>query len=429
MRILHLADVHFDTLHRARSEDARRRLRDATRLAFTRAMDLAIHSKVDAVIVAGDLFDGPRLSLGTEVFLRDALLPLGHAGIPFFYATGNHDPTQGIAGSDRIAWPPHVHRFLDATPQTIKVVRGATVVGTVTGVGHVTDRESRDLSKNMHPPAGRTRPAVAILHTQVTGSQGEGDHDRYAPSELASLRASGFDYWALGHVHVRQTLSTLPGITYPGNLQGRSPRETGAKGALLVELEAPGVPPKVDFHELASIRWERIALGGLDEIGNAEALQAHIEAHWDSVRRSPEGPRDREVLLRIVLSGPSPLYAPLADEAEAGEFGARLAARLGVLEVELRLEGLRPAVDPADALQRPDAAGEALRLIRSLGADDGPSPSERLGIPAGALAGRQSGALTSQADLDAYLRELLSDGDRLALERFIARGEGNEVSS
>ena len=53
---------------------------------------------------------------------------------------------------------------------------------------------------------------------------------------LSELTAKGYDYWALGHVHRRESVngSSHPRVEYPGNLQGRHIRETGAKGCLLV---------------------------------------------------------------------------------------------------------------------------------------------------------------------------------------------------
>ena len=65
MRFLHVADVHLDTSFSGRSEAVRRRLRDASREAFRRAVDLAIREDVHAFLIAGDLFDGERLSFQT----------------------------------------------------------------------------------------------------------------------------------------------------------------------------------------------------------------------------------------------------------------------------------------------------------------------------------------------------------------------------
>jgi DNA repair exonuclease SbcCD nuclease subunit len=44
------------------------------------------------------------------------------------------------------------------------------------------------------------------------------------------------DYWALGHIHKRNVISTSPYIVYPGNIQGRSFKGTGEKGAYLVRV-------------------------------------------------------------------------------------------------------------------------------------------------------------------------------------------------
>jgi DNA repair exonuclease SbcCD nuclease subunit len=53
MRFLHVADVHLDTSFSGRSEAVRRRLREASRDAFRRAVDLAIREDVHASVSPG----------------------------------------------------------------------------------------------------------------------------------------------------------------------------------------------------------------------------------------------------------------------------------------------------------------------------------------------------------------------------------------
>ena len=74
---------------------------------------------------------------------------------------------------------------------------------------------------------------IGVLHTSLDGRPG---HHNYAPCGLDDLRAKNYDYWALGHVHAHEVVAQDPWIVYPGNLQGRSIRETGAKGAVLVDV-------------------------------------------------------------------------------------------------------------------------------------------------------------------------------------------------
>jgi len=65
----------------------------------------------------------------------------------------------------------------------------------------------------------------------------EAGHEGYAPCTVDDLKRYGYDYWALGHVHAADIVSRDPWIVFPGNLQGRNPRETGAKGAVRVTVE------------------------------------------------------------------------------------------------------------------------------------------------------------------------------------------------
>ena len=422
MRFLHLADVHLDTLFAGRGEDVRRRLRDASREALRRGFHRARQERVDAVLVAGDLFDGTRLSLATERFLAHEVAALAEAGIPLVYVTGNHDPGTlfgaGTGARGRLPWLDRVHLLDGPEPGTVEVRREGRLVGTVTGAGHATDREDRDLSRALRPPVGTGVPAVALLHTQVGGAGGQDAHDRYAPSDLSHLRMAGFDYWALGHIHLRQVLETFPGIHYPGNVQGRSPRERGPKGGLLVEIASAGAPPDVTFVELASVRWETITVDDLSESTHGEMLARRVLERWRHARASDPGLPGTEWMIRVELQGPCPLHGLLRDPSERAALAEDLALRLGALEVEVRTGALRAALDLAPALERQDAAGAALRMVRSLGSPDGPSPSELLAIGAGELAGMPDVAPGDAAALDAYLRGLLEDGDLELLERF-----------
>ena len=75
---------------------------------------------------------------------------------------------------------------------------------------------------------------IGLLHTALDGSRG---HESYAPCTIEELKRFGYDYWALGHVHAAEIVSRDPYIVYPGNIQGRHARETGAKGAMRVSVE------------------------------------------------------------------------------------------------------------------------------------------------------------------------------------------------
>ena len=88
LRFIHISDVHLDTAFACRSSCIRDRLRNALREAFARCLDTAVSERVDAVLIAGDLFDDTYVSLETERFLLEQFQTLAETGIQVIYATG-----------------------------------------------------------------------------------------------------------------------------------------------------------------------------------------------------------------------------------------------------------------------------------------------------------------------------------------------------
>jgi len=413
MRFVHLADAHLDAPFVGRSAGVRERLREASRQAFRRAVDLALDEEVHAFLVAGDLFDGERLSFQTERFLLEQLERLSGAGIVTVYATGNHDPGRVGHRGQELEWPDGVVVVGGREPERVDVHGpDGGRIGRITAAGHETDHETRDLAAGFPAPDAGA-PEVALLHTQVVGARSSDAHHRYAPAELETLRRSGYDYWALGHVHLRQELSERPPIWYAGNLQGRHPGETGARGVLLVEVEK-GAGASVEFRPLAPVRWEHLEVGGLEEVRSLDALSGAVRKGWSEARARDPGLPGAEWILRVELRGPCPLHRQLGLEEERGTLEREIAARLDLLDVRIRLRGLHPPVDPGEHRERQDVLGESLRLLEEL-ADDAELPAR---LRPEELAG-------NPADDDAYLRELLEGLDGEVAARMLPDPDGS----
>jgi DNA repair exonuclease SbcCD nuclease subunit len=419
MRILHLADVHLDTSFAGRSADVRARLREATRTALRRAVDLALRERVHVVLLAGDLFDGERISFETEQLLISQLERLSEVDIPVVYCTGNHDPGSGRRARRDIAWPPGVTVVDGPAPQRIPIPApgdGAGPVGWVTTAGHASAAETRDLAADF-PVASGELPEVAMLHTQVVDSRASESHEPYAPCELETLLRSGYDYWALGHVHLRQELSSHPAVHYPGNVQGRTPRETGPKGCILATVHR-GAPAECTFHPLAPVRWEVLGMGGIEDVGTVEGLIEAVSAAWEDDRRQDPDP-GAEWMVRVVLSGATPLAGELQEGENLAWLGEELTARLGALEVEVRTGDIFLPVDLESHLERDDVLGESLRLIQSLASHGGEAGGEEL--PAG-IADELAG-LGRDGDPALYLREILGGAEMELVSRILRREE------
>lgn len=425
-RFLHLADTHLETRFGGRSK-TRGRLRRAVREAFERAVDLALDERLHAVLVAGDLYDDPVLSLGTETFLLAQVRRLSDAGVWFLSVCGNHDPGApsrraaglGLDGSRPPAWAERVVLFRHAKPRAVTVTDTAgEPVGVVVGAGHETDREGRDLAAGF-PRLATDLPVVGLLHTQIETALGAAEHERYAPSVRADFERAGYAYWALGHVHQRQrALEDLP-VWYAGNLQGRNPRETGPKGGLLVEAHA-GAPADPTFVPFAPVRWERARLADLDELETTHALVERLGAELR--RLAAAGPE--ELCARLELVGDSPLADRLHDEGERISLQGDLATATGALEVQIDASGLARPRDLAALRSTPSVLATALELCEGARRDDGLlerlAPAHLAGLEA---LRRRAAAEGDPGQRQAYLRSLLEGLEDELLGRCLETGE------
>jgi DNA repair exonuclease SbcCD nuclease subunit len=419
MRFVHVADVHLDTPFASRSQTLRRRLREAAREAFRRAVTIAIQERAHAFLIAGDLLDGDRLSFGTERFLLEQMASLDDAGIQVVYATGNHDPAERAVRRRALPWPPNV--TIADGPQVVRVPiegRDQTLHGYVTAAGHATARVSDDLSLAFPTPGGPL-PEVAILHTQVKDAPSSQEHEPYAPSQLANLVASGYDYWALGHVHLHQCLWEEPAIYYPGSLQGRNPSETGPRGCLLVDLPA-GSSARVAFRQVAPVRWEELPVSDLGEARHLGALVRTVRTVWDT-RRALDPAPGWEWIIRVNLSGATPLWKELSQPEDRQVLEEELTATLGALAVEVRVGPVYPS-EPLEAhRRRPDVLAEALRLLDRVREGD----PAALSLEPDELAGFDPNADASPA---AYLRKLMAESEGELLAHLLVTPESESES-
>lgn len=416
MRFLHIADVHLDAPFGGRTPAVRRILQEAAREALSRAVSLAIQEQVHAVLLAGDLFDGHRLTFATERFLSADFQRLAEAGIPLVYAAGNHDHGGGRHPVTSLEWPPNVAVAADPAPVRVAILdRDGGTVGFVTAAGHASSAVTEDLAAGFPVPPGEF-PEVALLHAQVVGSRGEEGHHPYAPTTLEVLRSAGYDYWALGHVHGRQVLERSPLICYPGSLMGRTLRETGPRGALLVDLSDRS-DPLLHFHPLAPVRWEVVPVGGLEEVRTVEGLLDHLRQAWESARREDPADGGTRWLIQFRLSGGSPLWRGLQNAEDLATLEREATSLLGALDVSVRAQGVGPVVDLGREAQRTDVLGEALRLLGRL---HGGEPL--LDVGEEELAGYDA---ERDGTVHGYIQRLMADVDRDLVARLLADGDAS----
>nr|WP_291920186.1 DNA repair exonuclease [Maricaulis sp.] len=226
-RFFHAADIHLDSPLRGlagQEGNAVARVRSATREAFDLLVGRAVEERVDFLVLAGDLYDGDWRDYKTGLFFAKQMGRLKKEGIPVYLLHGNHDAESQI--TRRLELPDNVHVFGARMPETFALEELKVAL-------HGQSFRQRDITENLVPdyPAPISGNFnIGVLHT---GLGGMGGHENYAPCAMEDLVNKGYNYWALGHVHKASVLHVKPHVVFPGNLQGRHARETGAKGASL----------------------------------------------------------------------------------------------------------------------------------------------------------------------------------------------------
>jgi len=93
-RFLHTADIHLDSPLRTlamRDAALSAHIRGATRKAFTGMVDTCLDQRLDALVIAGDLYDRDLQDMSTALFFGRQMRRLADAGIRVFIIRGNHD--------------------------------------------------------------------------------------------------------------------------------------------------------------------------------------------------------------------------------------------------------------------------------------------------------------------------------------------------
>ena len=244
-RLLHLADVHLDAPFGGFGRDADAR-RVAVLDAFRSVSDVAIAQSVDAVLISGDLFDGPRPAEKTVIAVRETVRRLVEHDIGVFAVPGNHDaralaPTLYAEAFDGAV------AFLDprfGEPARLEAASGDLLIY---GVAYDAAEEPDPLRTfRKARPGSRPATHVVLLHGSVPGAPHWGAGSSLA-LPLDALRDLDADYLGLGDLHRFRgpdELDGLPGC-YPGSFAAVDLTESGLRGGVIATLE-PGKPPTLD---------------------------------------------------------------------------------------------------------------------------------------------------------------------------------------
>jgi predicted phosphodiesterase/mono/diheme cytochrome c family protein len=304
-RFIHAADIHLDSPMRGLSsyETAPvEQLRGATREALKKLVTTAIEDQVSFVVIAGDLYDGSWKDYRTGIFFAQQMGRLSKAGIRAYVLYGNHDAENEMTKS--LKMPDNVRIFASRSPEIHKIEELKVAL-------HGRSFPNRAVDENFaagYKGAVKDCYNIGVLHTAL---EGYAAHPTYAPCTVDELHAKGYDYWALGHVHEFQQWDGASTIVFPGNLQGRSIRETGRKGAVSVTVNDAG-KSVVERLYLDVLRWEVLKV----DVSDCTTLDGVAQKVGRGLSRLLEQCSVCHAV-RVVLEGSTPLHGLLFGSGAA----------------------------------------------------------------------------------------------------------------
>ena len=354
-KFIHAADVHLDSPLRglARYESApAESIRDACRRAFENLVHQAIVEKASFVLLAGDLYDGDWKDYSTGIFLSRQIGRLGQHNIPVVSVAGNHDAANRMTKA--LDTPTNLKTLSSHKVETIRLNEfGVAIHGQSFATRHVDKNLAMDF-----PAAEPEFFNIGLLHTSIDGREG---HAVYAPCTLDDMRSKGYQYWALGHVHRQEFVSEDPWIVFPGCIQGRHIRETGAKGCVLVTVEDSAVAA-VERCPLDVLRWVDCSI----DITDTTELREVFELARLSIESHSAAADGRPIAMRIRFTGATSISSKLSAfperfEQQVKAIGAEVAGdELWIERVENAVVG---KLDLASTLSDDSPFGKLLKDI------------------------------------------------------------------
>ena len=276
MKIVHCADIHLDSPFSGLDSSQAAIKREDIRRSFSKIIALVKDENADALIIAGDLFDGKNVSKLTLDFIVSKFSEI--ADVPVFIAAGNHDPKDDKSYYNIINWGKNVHIF-DTKPEIVRLgemnVLGVSFESSKTEVTLISEE---NLNKS-------ELPQIIVMHANLSGTD-------YNPISKEFVTKSGVVYFASGHIH--KNLCEKIGDTlfcYPGCPEGRGFDELGEKGAYIVEID--GNSAKARFVPLCQREYCEVEIN-VSDVNSYEGIIGKIMLN---------GNIDPKNLYKIILFG------------------------------------------------------------------------------------------------------------------------------
>lgn len=259
MKFLHIADVHLDSPFLGLSflpSELFGQIKNAIQLSFEKAVNFAIDNDVDLVLLAGDTFDSIHPTPQSKIFFANQIKRLVDRQIQVVMVLGNHDYSQI---DDLLLNESPYFKIIGSNEQIEQVdfMTKSQYKYRVVGFSYQHNHITEDIIAK-YPPKSTSIYTIGLAHAGM--KQSSVDQNNYAPFTLNEVKDLNYDYFALGHIHLRQVLSQEPWIVYSGNLQGRHVNEKDAKGFYFGQVDEQSQNTQLQFIDVSPIVWQTVDL-------------------------------------------------------------------------------------------------------------------------------------------------------------------------
>ncbi|GKX65074.1 metallophosphoesterase family protein [Inconstantimicrobium mannanitabidum] len=230
VKIVHCADLHFDTPFSDLDTKLSKIRQDELRDTFSKIIHLCKVKNAEILLIAGDVFDNSSVKKITLQFLKEKFMEIPEVRI--FIVAGNHDPLNNRSFYNMIDWPSNVHIFSNQFESVVIEELNTVVIGASFKESYEKKSLLRDYNSDN---SFQKYIKLMILHGDV--SQVE-DGNEYNPITETEIARTSVDYLALGHKHafsgIKRSGNTF--YAYCGCPEGRGYDELGEKGVIIGEV-------------------------------------------------------------------------------------------------------------------------------------------------------------------------------------------------
>ncbi len=273
--------------------------RDELLISFQRLVSYAVKEGVEAILIAGDLFDVTQISATARNAVYAAMKE--HSEILFFYLRGNHDADAFLEDvKERFgALPENLRLFSDKwTSYTLNGTDGVSVE--ITGA-EMNAENKGELAVSLL--LDQKKKNIVMLHGQEVETAGKMDAEVIP---LREYKNKGIDYMALGHIHAPklEKLDARGVYAYAGCLEGRGFDECGPRGFYLLDVSKEGL--QASFVPFAKRLMHELTVDVSDALTSDDAVAL--------TRKAAEQARVSEKdMVKVILSGETSMDAQLDE--------------------------------------------------------------------------------------------------------------------